>query len=175
MAQTVIPIYVGVAFFRTQGSPIQLAIVLSTHKSFVNDVYCGTVIQSVNGWVQSWKSSDKPVAFDPYLELMGIIAVATVQRANLTPLHVYQSVFGMGWTSQEPCDPKAKIKVCDGNMHAQSNDFVRRALAHLWNQQIINPPVNANDKDLGRNILECLIKLQRSPSTFNSYSLIPIA
>lgn len=169
--QVPIPTHVGIALFRAEGSPTQLAIVLSTNQMFDKDVYCGTVIQTVNGWFQSWKKFDQPPAFEPYLELMGIIAVATVQNAYLTPVQIYQSISGMEWTSREPNDP-GLTKICDGYMHAQSNDYVRRALTHLWTKGIINPPLNVKDKDLGGHILECLIKLQRLPSRFNSYHLI---
>jgi len=149
--------HIGIAFFTADGFPMQASIVLSTDMWFRDTVLCGTVIESANGWVESWKECDRsPV--EPYLTLLGIIGVAKVEK---TPTQVLRAISSLRWTALDCRASGGSYK------HPYSNDYVRRVVLHLCNKKIISLPQNVKN-DLDWCITEILVKLRlRQASNFN--------
>lgn len=150
--------HIGIAFFVADGFPMQASIVLCTNMWFRDDVVlCGTVIESANGWAESWKECYRaPV--EPYLTLLGIIGVAKVQK---TPIEVLRAISTLGWTARDCRGSSGSYK------NPYSNDYVCRVVLHLCNINIISLPQNVKN-DLDWCITEILVKLRlRQASDFN--------
>jgi hypothetical protein len=158
--------YIGIAFLTADGYPHQSAIVLSTHMQFGDAVLSGTVIESVNGRVVSWKHSNKsPSSFEPYLRLVGVITVAKV---NGQPSDIYESIKSLGWKAQ---DARANS---DSLKETYSNDYVCRALLDLCNKRTISLPSNMKN-NLDGYITDGLCGLLRRPPTrFNVYHVVSL-
>jgi hypothetical protein len=158
--------YIGIAFLTADGYPHQSAIVLSTHMQFDDVVLSGTVIESVNGRVVSWKHSPKsPPSFEQYLRLVGVITVAKV---NGQPSDIYESIKSLEWKVQDVRPNSNSLK------EIYSNDYVCRALLDLCNKRIISLPSNMKN-NLGGHITDGLGKLLRRPATrFNVYHVVSL-
>jgi hypothetical protein len=158
--------YIGIAFYTKDGFSNQSAIVLSTHMRFDSIVWCGTVIETVNGRVVSWKECDKsPATFEPYLRLVGIITVANV---DYSPSQIFESIKGLEWKAENARASGDSLK------EPYSNDYVRRVLLDLCNKRAISLPLNVK-KDLDGHITEGLCKLLRThASKFNLYPVISL-
>jgi len=161
------PTYIGIAFYTAEGFAIQSAVVLSTSARFNTNVSCGTVIETVNGWVVSWKECNNFLAttIEPYLALVGITAVAKVHQ---TTNCILQSISSLVWNAQDARDCRDSLK------HPYSSDYVRRVLLHLSNKEIISLPFYVT-KYLDEHITDCLIKLRkhRDESEFSFCPVIP--
>ncbi len=158
--------YIGIAFYTREGYPVQWAIVLSTYKRFDNSVWCGAIIETVEGWVEKWKHCDKsPATLEPYLTLLGVITVKKVGE----PLgDVYQSISSLGWKAQNSRGGR------EGNKYPPSNDYVRRVLLHLCNDKIITLPPKVKN-NFNMHVEERLSRFQeKHPPKFNQYPVIPL-
>jgi hypothetical protein len=158
--------HIGIAFYAKDEFPHLSAVVLSTHMGFDHAVLCGTVIETVNGQVVSWREySRSPTPLEPYLKLVGIIMVATVE---CQPINIYHSLGSLEWKAQ---DTRASS---DNFRERFSNDYVRRVLLHLCNNQTISLPFNVMN-NIDGHIMEGLIRLLRTHvSEFNPYPVISL-
>jgi hypothetical protein len=158
--------HVGIAFYTKDGFSNQPAVVLSTHMRFDSIVSCGTVIETVNGRVVSWKECDKsPATFEPYLRLVGIITVANI---DCPPSYILESIKSLEWKAENA------LASNDGLKEPYSSDYVRRVLLDLCNKRAISLPLNVK-KDLDGHITEGLCKLLRThASKFNLYPVISL-
>jgi hypothetical protein len=155
--------YIGIAFFAAEGYPYQSAIVLSSHMQFDDAVLNGTVINSVNGRVVSWRICDNsPAIFEPHLRLVGVIMVAKV---DYQPSDVCRSIQSLVWNEQD-------VRVNSNSLKEDySNDFVCRAVLDLCNKRTINISSNMKNNLDGR-ITDCLdILLTKQGSNFPIISL----
>jgi hypothetical protein len=157
--------YIGIALYTLNGFPTQWVIVLSSCQLFDSNVWCGTVIDSVNGWVQSWtKLECSPAAFAPHLFLSGVIMV---QKANRLPTDIKQSIISnLAWRAQEPRR--------DGTDYPPSDEYVRQVLLHLCKEKTISLPPRVKIH-FAEHVRERLSKLQERPiSKIDQYPIIPI-
>ena len=156
--------YIGIAFYALEGYPMHWVIVLSTCQRFDSTVLCGTVIESVNGWVESWTKSEKsPATFAPYMSLLGVIMV---EKVNMLADDIIRSISNLPW--------KVKTSRVDGYKYPPSHEYVLQVLLHLCKEKTITlpPRVKHNPE---KHIKERLSKLQEKPvSKTNTYSIIPI-
>jgi hypothetical protein len=165
--QNQVTTYIGIAFYTTEGFPAQSVIVLSNMIHFQTIASYGTVIDSVNGWVESWKHpGTSPTRFEPHLNLIGILAIGQV---NKSPNYVSSSISSMGWKVQD-----ARVNP-DSLKHPYSNDFVRRALLHLCSKKTISLPSSIKNS-LDGSITDGLVKLRGNqesrPDLFTVLSLL---
>ncbi len=158
--------YIGVAFYTTEGFPAQLAVVLSKNMQFDTIELCGTVIETVNGWVESWKGcGNSPAHFEPYLNLVGILTIGMVNKPTD---RISRTIRNMKWRAQDALVHPDSLK------HPYSNDFVRRALLHLCKKKTIRLPSNIK-KYLDEYITDGLVKLRNNQeSRPDLYSIISI-
>jgi hypothetical protein len=158
--------HIGIAFYAKDGFPHQSAIVLSTHMRFDNTVFCGTVIETVNGLAVSWRECPKSSAtFEPYLKLVGIITVANVDNQ---PSQILESIQRLEMKGQ---DVRASR---DGLKEPHSNDYVHRVLLDLYNKRTISLPLNVKN-DLDGYITAGLLKLLKNDgSKYNLYPIISL-
>lgn len=156
--------YIGIALYALNGFPMQWVIVLSTCQRFDSNVWCGTVINSVNGCVESWtKLESSPATFAPHLFLTGIIMV---QKADRLPTDIKQSIISnLAWRAEERRDV---------NDYPPSDEYVRQVLLHLCKERTISLPARVKIH-FAEHIRERLSKLQARPiSKINQYPIIPI-
>ena len=133
-SQNQITPYIGIAFYSTEGFPTQLVIVLSNRMQFETIDLYGTVIDSVNGWVESWRrGGNPPTLFEPYLKLVGILTIGQVDKS---PNHISSTISSMGWKLPNACLSPDRLK------HPYSNDYVCRALQYLCSKNTITLPHN---------------------------------
>jgi hypothetical protein len=154
--------HIGIAFYALNGFPVQWVIVLSSCKRFDSaTVWCGTVIESVNGFVESWNECDKsPATFAPYLSFLGIVMVEKVEKQASD---IRQSISKLEWKAQNP-----------GDKYPPSDEYVRRVLLHLCTEKIISLPRRVKN-NLSRHIIDRLSKLrEKTLSKINVYPIIPI-
>ncbi|KAI0282012.1 hypothetical protein BGY98DRAFT_1094616 [Russula aff. rugulosa BPL654] len=160
--------YVGIAFYTADRFPAQLCIVLSNHEDFDIIELCGTVIETVNGWVESWRESGQSAAvFEPYMNVVGIL---TVGKVNQPPSHISASISSLGWKALDDCVDRDSAK------HRYSNDYVCRALLHLCNKKAISLKSNVK-KNLDTYISDGLGRLEGlpvRPTSPNVYPVIPL-
>jgi hypothetical protein len=158
--------HIGVAFYATGDFAILPAVVLSSHMRFDNNVLFGAVAETVNGISLHWKEHDQsPVAFEPYMNLVGIFKVATVDDA---PMNVYRFIRNLGWM---PPNVNANSINLTGK-EPLSTDYVCRVLSYLSNAGTINLPYNVR-MDLDGYITQALKKLNHVQAPrLNLYPII---
>jgi hypothetical protein len=157
--------YIGIASYTVNGSPTQLAVVLSTSMHFDKDVLCGTAIQSVNGRTVSWKSSGRSPVLDPYMTLEGVMAVTKVDEA---PGFVYQSISSLVWKAEHAVASR------DGFKDVHSNDYACRVLVHLCNNRIIRLSLQVK-KNLDVLITDGISKIRQQRAPTFKYPIISLA
>jgi hypothetical protein len=170
--------YIGIALYSTAGFPCQLAIVLSNHKDYKTIELCGTVIETVNGWVESWRESGRsPAVFEPYLKLEGILNVGKV---NKPPSHISASISSHGWRAQDAVIDRESQRV----INPYSNDYVCQAVLHLCRRRTISlPPAMIHWEYICGNIMCGLFCIQEErreypdifkPESFDSFPIFPL-
>ena len=142
---------------------------MSVPRRYDNTVSCGTVIESVNGRVLSWRDCAKsPATFEPYLRFVGIITVAKVVDYDPPPSFILEYIKRMEWKAADSLASSDTLK------EPYSNDWVCQALLHLCDRRTIGLPLNVKN-DLDGHITEGLIKLLRNDaSKFNLYPIISL-
>lgn len=158
------PTHIGVAAFTLNGYPIQWVIVLSSCPYFYsNTKWCGTVIESVNGWKVSWKTCENsPTSFAPYTTLMGIINVGTV---NQQPNDIIRSTSTIAWNPQHSGG---------GKKYPPTDEYVRQVIFHLCNNRTIALPSRVKVV-FSTHIEERLAKMQEMPPPrIDMFPIIPI-
>ena len=153
--------YIGVALNTAQGFPMQWSIVLSDTEQFNGTMLCGTLIDSVNGWVESWHWCRQSLTtLAPYLSVLGIIKVGQV---FLSTRDTHQIISNQVWNAQGGKG---------GAVYPPTDEFVRLNVEFLWNKRAISlpPSVMGNFKNY---ITGLTIKL-REAHTGTQYSVIPI-
>jgi hypothetical protein len=153
--------YIGIAFNTAHGFPMQWSIVLSDNERFNGTMLCGTLIDSVNGWVESWRWCRQSLTtLAPYLSVLGIIKVGKVDR----PVRdIHHSIFNKVWNAQ---DGKG------GAMYPPTNEFVRLNLLYLCNERTISFPPGVMDNFT--NYITGLTRKLQEKHTGTQYSIIPI-
>ena len=120
--------YVGIALNTAQGFPIQWSIVLSDNEEFNGIMLCGTVIDSVNGWVESWSWCRQSLTtLAPYLSVLGIIKVGKV---CLSAKDIHRLISNKVWTAQGG----------KRDAYPPTQEFVRLNVLYLYNQRAISLP-----------------------------------
>ena len=159
--------YIGIALFAAEGYPYQSAIVLSTHMQFDNAVLSGTVIDTVNGRLVTWRICDRsPASFEPYLRLVGVITVAKV---DYQPSAICESIKSLVWNAQD-----VRVNSDSPNKEAYSNDFVCRAVLDLCNKRTISLSSNMKN-NIDGHITDGLGKLLiKQSSKFNLFPVISL-
>jgi hypothetical protein len=124
--------HIGIAFYAADRLPSLAAIVISNDENFKTIELRGTVMETVNGWVESWcQSGRSPAVFEPYLRLEGILHVAKVAKS---PGHVSASISEMRWRPQNVRIDHDTAEY----IHPYSTDYVCRALSHLCGKTTIS-------------------------------------
>lgn len=158
--------YIGIAFLTVDGLSTQVAVVLSDHVHFNIIRSCGMVIESVNGWVESWRPNS-PTAFEPYLILMGIITVAVVHKPAS---EISNTIHSLGWNAQRARSSSNG----DSLMHRYSEDYVRRAILHLCQKRTIGLPLDESNFD--EFIMDSLVQIREKhaskPMSYHVISLV---
>jgi hypothetical protein len=163
--------YIGIAFYTMEGSPLLSAIVLSTHKQF-NDgtISCGTVIETVRGWVISWKNCDRsPATLEPYLNLIGVITVGKVDQRHRALPDVYQCISDLTWNVRDA------PHLCSDNprMHPYPIDYVKRVILHLCDLGIIILPLVARS-NLAGYIMVAVINIGEEQESSGRFDIYPV-
>ena len=156
--------YIGIAFYTSKEFPMQWVIVLSSRQQFDGTVWCGTLIDSVNGRVESWRACEhSPATFAPYLSFLGIVMVGKVDRPASD---IQGSIFNKVWKEQDSRRGK--------DQYPPTDEYVCWALLHLCNEKTITlPPLVKNN--FSGHFAERLSKLrERSRSKVTQYLIIPI-
>ncbi|KAF8473727.1 hypothetical protein DFH94DRAFT_764100 [Russula ochroleuca] len=160
------PTHIGIAFYTLDGFPRQWVIVLSSCQHFNSTVWCGTIIDSVNGWVESWAiCENSPATFAPHLSLLGVIKVETV---NKEASDIVRSISNLAWKAQES-------RNCNGGKkYPPSDEYVRQVVLHLCRERTITLPPRVK-VTFTTHIEGRISKLrEKSASKINMYPIIPI-
>jgi hypothetical protein len=123
-----------------------------------------TLIDSVNGRVESWRSCEhSPATFAPHLSFLGIVMVGKVDRPASD---IQGSIFNKVWKEQDSRRGK--------DQYPPTDEYVCWALLHLCNEKTITlPPLVTNN--FSGHFAERLSKLRkRSRSKVTQYLIIPI-
>ncbi|KAF8496152.1 hypothetical protein F5888DRAFT_1705908 [Russula emetica] len=156
-----------------EGFRVHSTIVLSTHKHFDDGtISCGTVIETLEGWVVSWKNCVKsPAALEPYLNLMGVITVGKVDQRRQALPDTLRSISNLIWNVRNA------PRVCSDNprMHPYQIDYVKRVILHLCDLGTISPRVARSDLDTCIMVGVINIGLeQESSGRIDIFPVVPI-
>ena len=123
--------YIGIAFNTANGFPMQWSIVLSDNEQFNGTMACGTLFDTVNGWVESWRTcTGNLTVLAPYLSVLGIIKVGKVDcPVRDMKYFIYNKV----WKTQ--ASPSG-----NGPRYPPTDEYVRDSLLYLCGQRIISLP-----------------------------------
>ena len=157
--------YMGIAFYTLNGHPTQWVIVLSSCELFSRDLWCGTIIESINGWVESWRRCDMGLTkFAQHLFLSGIVMVAKINRLATD---IKDTISSLPWKAEQ-----ARLA---GYQYPPSNEYVHRVLFYLDGRNVISLPPSARS-DFVSHMKERFSILQGFPkSHINQFFVIPIA
>jgi hypothetical protein len=127
--------YIGIAFYTSKEYPMQWVIVLSSRQQFDGTVWCGTLIDSVNGRVESWRSCEhSPATFAPHLSFLGIVMVGKVDRPASD---IQGSIFNKVWKEQDSRRGK--------DQYPPTDEYVCWALASLQRKNY-HPPTFGDEQ-----------------------------
>jgi hypothetical protein len=137
--------HIGIAFFTADGFPVQWVIVLSSSedssKPFNGPVWCGTLIESVNGRVESWRHCEQGLTtFSPDLLIFGVV---TVGKVGLPARDIRGSIFNRAWTAQDSRNSN------DGSKYPPTDAYVRRVLFYLCDIKTISLPARVKNNFSG--------------------------
>jgi hypothetical protein len=162
---------IGIAFYTANGFPVQWVIVLSSSadpsKPFDGPVWCGTLIESVNGRVESWRQCEQGlITFSPHLFLFGVVNVGNI---NQPESNIRGSIFNRAWSAQD------SRSGTNGGKYPPTDAYVRQVLSYLCQKKAISLPPRVKNNFSGHfegllsRIGEC-----RMSNMVNTCPVIPI-
>ncbi|KAH9979626.1 hypothetical protein BJV74DRAFT_888088 [Russula compacta] len=169
--------YIGIAFYTFDSFTTHWVIVLSESDVFEGDVLCGTIILGVNGCGESWVSCTRsPAMYSGYI-CMSFLGVVLVAKVSADMEEIKESITESYSSRRQRVSHSSHYDndTCDEQPYP-SQEYVRRALFHICEQESIRLPADAR-----RHFVEYIEERRgrfwekpRPGGDFTKYPVIPV-